>query len=573
MKLASFMQYAVGIAPDLPRNQRFWVADNNMRYTDGGLRPLPGQYFLAASLSDSPVTGMLEVLDENVDPSAATLYFGTADGLYEVTGGVTTDVSRVAAYTGGAYDKWTLAQWGRWRLATNGIDEAQLFRKGTVTDFEDWSSVGGSELATEQRAEIVRVIGPHVVLLNTGNTTDDSGDATEYKWCHADDLLVWLPTEANSAGDLLIRELGSGIIAAEPFRDGLAVYGTNKMFYVRNSGYPYYFGHQFLLEGIGAVSKNAVTQVGGMHYGIGPHGFWLTDGASVSYIDKAIHTEVFDSIDKSRFEEAAVLHNAVINTVYFFVPDKTAASRVSGWSYDYISKAWGKLDFFRTAGSPGSIFNYALSGDSTGGLYIQSSPESGDIPTFENPVVLEDEIMLVLPATYGEHGYGDGFYGGVYTSPKETDFTARIVAIGNLSLVLVVDGVNYPIGVISETATAYAETDWLDLSSQKAQAANLFKFIDYVAVTLKNKDLAENFQLTISYTNSLDEDGTELPPILFSSLLGVDTTSKLLNGNIYEGLPDEAVFFKFRFEDTKIIDPSWHLTQFDVHGEYTGELT
>ena len=87
MRLARFARHAVGIAPDFPQGKRFWIDDSNMRYTDEGLRPLPGQYFLAPSLSSFAVTGMMEVYDENEDPVTPVLYYGDSLGLFEVING------------------------------------------------------------------------------------------------------------------------------------------------------------------------------------------------------------------------------------------------------------------------------------------------------------------------------------------------------------------------------------------------------------------------------------------------------------------------------------------------------
>ena len=571
MILARLARVASGVAPDMPYGKRLWVADQNMRYTDEGMRPLPGQYYLINVDAGAPVLGMGELLDDNVEPHAPAIYYGNITSLYEILNGALTDVSRITGTYTGDPDmvRWSFSQWGKWRLATNGVDNPQLWQKANplTVDKEQFEDISvDSDLLSTFTAEIVRTNGAFTLFFNTDN------DSAEYIWCSADDVLQYIPVEANSAGSHIIRELGSGIIAAEPFRKGIAVFGKNKMFYVRDTGYPYYYGHEFLLEGIGAVSKDSVVDVGGRLFGFGQHAIWTTDGTGYQFIDDAVHREIYDNFNRDQMNKVVALHNPTVTSVYFFWPERESLEISRGFSFDYKSQAWGELDFLRTAGVPGSAFAFPITGGLDGRIYVQSTPESGELPSFDNPVAVEDQVVITIPELYGDGFYGNGFYGGWRQEGPEVPDDVMLVAVAEISVVLIYNGVEFPIGAVSDTTTAFVESDWLELSQEGAPASSVMKFIDYIRVVLLNKELATNFQITISYKDSLDRPGIEMEPILFSDLLGPDDDpDKLLDGGIYENLPDEAVYFKFRFEDTRIVDPSWHLTEFDIHGEYVGE--
>jgi hypothetical protein len=313
----------------------------------------------------------------------------------------------------------------------------------------------------------------------------------------------------------------------------------------------------------------------------------MSDGASYEYIDQPVHRAIYDMLNREQFKQICVVHNPTISSIYFFFADTVDGNNIlnQGWSFDYGSNAWSELDFVRSAGVSGAAFDYSITGGTSGLIYVQSVPESGDIPSTENPVKVEDGVLILCPHLWGQGGWGDGFWGGTrafgpfynplfsFTEDPDNPWSnALTFAESNVTMYITDEfGNTYPIGIVSDTSSFFVESEWLDLSQKEFEASLLIKFIDQIAVVLKNKDLADNFQIIISYRYSLDDVPVELSPINLQDLIGTATSSDWLDGHIYDRLPDEAVYFKFRFEDTQIVDPSWHLTQFDIYGSYIGE--
>ena len=87
----------------------------------------------------------------------------TATKLYELIGGVWTDVSRATAYNAGVDARWMIAQFGNSTLAANKGDKIQR-STGTGVAFAD--------IATAPKAEIIFSVGSQVMALNTNDGTD-----------------------------------------------------------------------------------------------------------------------------------------------------------------------------------------------------------------------------------------------------------------------------------------------------------------------------------------------------------------------------------------------------------------
>jgi len=307
-------------------------------------------------------------------------------------------------YTGEDTDRWSIVQFGQSVLATNGVDRVQYLADITTGNFQNINAAGG-DLADTFRCKILQKLGPYIIAFGTDN------DNTEARWCTEDNVLVWTPLAGNSARDINLRDMNSDIKAVVEFGNSLLVLGHNRAHLFQFIGPPFFFGAQKIMDGIGAVGKNAVTEGGRLIYGFGPSGIWLTDGTVKEYIDGPdVHSFVYEGdnkYDKTRAELATVWEDSKDDEIYFSYPTIDGAGFTV--SFNPKLRVWSMHDYWRTAASVGELWDSPILMDSDGNIWIQS--EEGTGSSFEfSPLGLSD--LLGIVAGYGEGGYGELGYGG-----------------------------------------------------------------------------------------------------------------------------------------------------------------
>src|SRR5215471_11624661 len=205
---------ASGLHPSLPSYQKpFWDVGANVLFQDQSIQPEPGQVAIFAKPSNLPVVGVLET----VVSGAKWLFFGNRQALYswkEGDAAPTVATRASGAYTGTDLDLWSIRPWGNGVLATNGVDTPQYWL--APGPFVDLSSVAGTDYPSSGRASVAKENGPFMMLFAT------DVDKRQFEWSAEDDITTWTPTVSNLAGDDIIRDLQSDIIAVEDLGNVLA---------------------------------------------------------------------------------------------------------------------------------------------------------------------------------------------------------------------------------------------------------------------------------------------------------------------------------------------------------------
>jgi len=410
-KIADFKGEIIhsGIHPGLPGQQTpLWAGGNNVIFADQSVKVAPTQAPLYEKLSSLPGTGILAA---NHDGEPA-LVWGTREALYKglIQPG-SADVTRLDGagpaldpYTGGDDDLWSFAQFGQSILATNGVDPIQYLADIGVTDnFVDLDTV--SDLRDDFTCKILRKTAAYVIAYNTDNID------TEYIWCTEDDVTTWLPVASNSARDQNIRELASHIVCVVELGRMHLVYGHDQAFVVAFSGVPFFFNHQHLLNGIGAVGKHSVVSVGRRNFGFGPNGIFVVDGADYDYIDTpSIHKHIYeDTYDSTRSEEVITWADANEEIAYFSYPSIDGAGLTVG--VNWRTGAWSLFDWYRKAASSGGMWKHPVMIDGVGQTWVQSASSA---PYTSSGVPINVTDSMELTSYYGHLGYGQGSYGGVW---------------------------------------------------------------------------------------------------------------------------------------------------------------
>lgn len=371
-------EIAAGINPDLhPDNQVIWEDSRNVTITAAGVKKMAGWKKTHANSRSDPVRGMEQVLSGK----DKLLFWGSYNRLFRLLGDIETDVSRGGLYNGqinaaGTTDatSWSMVEWGNWLVASNGIDPIQLYRHNVDSRFRDLNDGAGYNADDPPAfAEVLAKLGPHVIAFNT----DEGGNA--YEWCDKDDLSVWIPTSANAAGGNILRDFDSPIVAAKRLGDRLAIYGNDRMAIMSYLGTPFYFGAKFALKQIGAISKHSIVEDGRKNYGFGRRGFFVTDGATYTYIDDGrIRDTVFSEINWEQASKVCAFHKEARGEIIWYYPTGTNLEPNKGVVFNKLRNEWHFLDHGRTSGLELRIFDTPFTADSSGVIYQEETTGDAD---------------------------------------------------------------------------------------------------------------------------------------------------------------------------------------------------
>lgn len=249
-----------------------WQDADNVVFAELGVRALRGQ----APVFTPP--DLIRGMKQGRSGDNLRLYVGTQNKVYnhEVAAGIATDTELLTWTT--ASDYVNLETWGTWLVMNNGLDPVQVWKNGGVS-----APLAATPFTW---AKIILRRSPHLLAFNTSNGVD------MYEWSHFSDIEQWDASDpALDAGNLTIRDLESGIVAAVPLGGRIAAYGSASMSVINYLGQPNIFGHNPGPRGIGALSPKSVVAQGQLNYGFMQNGVFMTDGNSYGWIDDPIMTK------------------------------------------------------------------------------------------------------------------------------------------------------------------------------------------------------------------------------------------------------------------------------------------
>lgn len=354
MLLDLFGKMPVGWNPSTDKSaSSFWEEATNVEFR-GQTIHASGKHDLVLEYGDEPVRGIAAL---RTSAGVQELYFGTLTKLFRSvvlgaesvvgTGFTTVQYESATAYAG----HWRFANWGEWIIASNGKEPVQV-RKGTgsfVTLQED-----GTTPLPFTYAKLLAKLGPHLVVANTSNAQN------EIRWCSDDNIEKWTVLDTNTAGDFVVRDADSGLMAMEPLGSVLALYTREAMWTITYIGAPFVFGVNPAVDGIGAYGPAAVTSVGKHNYGWGPMGVWKTDGTSFEMIDTPIREYLGQHLAVGEASQIVAYHNEVRRCVVFSFPTAVDAENSETICYDYGANAWSTDMTVITAALPRNVFQWPI---------------------------------------------------------------------------------------------------------------------------------------------------------------------------------------------------------------------
>lgn len=359
-------ELASGIWPSVHRAQvPLWQEGQNIEFTANGVRKIRGWDLVDTTAAADPIRGAGQLTESD---GSKHIYFGDMTTLYRWDGsGSIVDVAGAAVFTGNEAESdvpatsWSMFPFGDWMLATNGKDTIQVI-KGSAVNTATLGGIGGNFSS----AEIVTVLNEHAIVLNTDNSP------YEIRWSTAGNPEIWTPDATNTAGFLSLREARSPIVAAVRLGGFIAIYTKESLFLLKYVGSPTVrFQYLHAINGIGAVSKHAVVSLGAVNYGLGPQGFWKTDGQSFAFIDDpAVRKYVEDNKLTTQMTKTAAYHNEAETSIIWYIPVINSTQEPSvGLVYNYSKEVWSIRTHARTSAIERDAFSNPYSFGSAGQLY------------------------------------------------------------------------------------------------------------------------------------------------------------------------------------------------------------
>lgn len=336
----------VGFAPDTPITTAGALRDQTMNVRPT-IRGMAGDFTaqdagLSALAAECRGAAAVRLIDDT-----ARIFAGTQTKIYERSGSSWADVSRAGNYVGGSENRWRFGQYGNVTLAVNRTDATQA---STGAAFAD---CGG----TPPKASLIEVNQNFVLLFNYNDGVNDYADGW---WCSAlGNYTSWTPSIATQAANGRLTSTPGSIRAARSLGDSVVVYKERSMYIGQYAGPPVIWAWQVVPGEIGAVSQEAVVNIGTAHIFRGFDDFYIYDGSRPVSIGNPIREWFNSRIKASTQYKVQAEHDRANSNIYFWYQNQNAVGNELNEAviYNYRVNRWGI-----TSGSVFAALEYLSAG-------------------------------------------------------------------------------------------------------------------------------------------------------------------------------------------------------------------
>lgn len=260
------------------------------------------------------------------------LFASTQTKLYELLAGAWTDRSRGASYSAGSDSRWSFAQFGDATLACSG---SEVIQRSTTGAFAD--------VATAPQAEVLFSVGAFVMALNTN---DGLVKPDGWHCCAAFDDTDWTPSITTQAASGRLVATPGRLTAGARLGEYAIAYKERSIYLGQYVGAPVVWDWVQVAGGnAGCVGKNALCDIGGIHFFVGYDNFWLFDGTRPTPIgDGALRQWFVNNASKEFLYKTVCTFDRENNRVWVFYPSAGATECDAALVYHIQSKQWGRAD-------------------------------------------------------------------------------------------------------------------------------------------------------------------------------------------------------------------------------------
>ena len=260
------------------------------------------------------------------------LFAGTGTKLQELVSGTWTDRSRGAGYTVGPDSRWMFAQFGDSTLASSGAETIQRSTTGAFADISGAPS-----------ASVLFTVGSFVMALNVND-----GTIKQDGWhcCAAFDDTDWTPSITTQAASGRLVSTPGPLTAGARLGEYAVAYKERSIYLGQYVGPPVIWDWTQVADGgAGCVGKNAVCDIGGVHFFVGPDNFWLFDGTRPQPLADGLLRKWFAGNASAEYLYKTVCtFDRENNRVWIFYPSSNATECDSALVYHVQTKRWGRAD-------------------------------------------------------------------------------------------------------------------------------------------------------------------------------------------------------------------------------------
>lgn len=337
-----------------------WEDGVNIAFREVGVKKIGGGQEVS---SLPPAQGKPWDMEQANVAGKSRVFVGTVQGiqLVELVG---SSWGSATVYTWPSPSQYAdLETWGAWIVGTNGVNKLAV-----------WKNAGAGEVlvgTTFDWAKVIKRKSPFLLAMNT-SVGEDS-----IHWCADSNIELWTPAADNTAGQMSLRDIDSGIVACEDIQDYLAVYSRHTMHVGKYAGGGVWSWKR-ALSGIGAVSRRSVVTVDPYNYGLNENGIWKTDANTFVYLDDpAVSRWLLDRIDWQRRAEVWGFHDSRLKQIRWQYPTKaTLGGHSEIICFGYEGSVFTRSSLLLAAADKQEVFPYPIVVNDTGHVaYWQGEEE------------------------------------------------------------------------------------------------------------------------------------------------------------------------------------------------------
>lgn len=328
---------AAGVVRDLSVTElpvNAWSDALNIRFLDG----MAYQSYGHESIYPPAVTP-LHLLPVTVAGDKAWLYAGAAKLYIVSSAGVHANITRQTASVDVNYtatpNAWTSCVLGGVPILNNGVDAPQQWLlTGKATALSAWPAA--------TTCAVMRAFKNSLIAL------DVTKGAVRYpymvKWSHPADPgtvpATWDPADATKdAGEFDLSDGYGYIIDGLALRDSFMIYKTDGVFRLDYTGGAFIYRNQKVLGMSGALARNCVAEIDGMHFVLTASDIVIHDGQQASSIlDKKARRSFFSDMDSANAGLSFVFRNPFFNEVWVCYPQAGSSVCDKALIYNWVDK-------------------------------------------------------------------------------------------------------------------------------------------------------------------------------------------------------------------------------------------
>ena len=385
-------------------NKGRWVDGDLVRFENGYLKPIGGWSKLRdTGLSGDPIAGYA-YRDNSGDE---VLAIGTTEKIYVLYNETWSDITPTGfvpdtnndplgygAYQYGDEDygdarsasglpvstgHFSFDNWGEHLIfCFSGDGKIYRWRPDDGTGTPDTLATAVSNAPTGNQATIV-TNERHLVAIGSND------DPRKVAWSNREENTNWTAKANNTAGELQIP-IGGRALYGIKFKSDVIIFsdtGINRMYY---AGSPFVYGIAEAGYNCKAISRRSIVGTGNFLAWMGENSFFIYDGV-VREIKCDVHDYVYDNVNISAKSTCWGGHNSNFNEIWWGFPVgefQYTPNKYIIWNY--VDNVWsiGSLDrgFWIDQG----VFNYPISGDSSGFIYEHETATLGTSPNIGSQV-------------------------------------------------------------------------------------------------------------------------------------------------------------------------------------------